>query len=94
MSEYTIVGPEPVKTILKQLLPYLRLKTKQAELTISVLNELPKRGKMTGGELLRLSNEVDKFLLLNYSKKRTNTSIIVEQFLRSRNFLDPVETEV
>ena len=43
--------------------------------------------------LLSLSNEADKFLELNYSKKRTNTSEKVEEFLRSRNLLDPVETD-
>lgn len=94
MSEYTIVGTESVKKILKKFLPYLRLKRKQADLAISVLNEMPRSGRqMVVKDLLRLSKEVDKFLLLNYSKKRTNTSIVVEQFLRSRNLLDPVETE-
>ena len=94
MSEYAIVGVNPVSSLLKKLLPYLRLKKKQAELALSVINEMPGSGRqMMAKDLLRLSKEVDKFLLLNYSKKRTNTSIVVEQFLRSRNLLDPVETE-
>lgn len=94
MSEYTIVGVSPVSSVLVQLQPYLRLKQKQAALALSILGQMPGSGrKMNPQTLLQLSVEVDKFMDLNYSKKRTNTSQVVENFLRSHYLLDPVETE-
>ena len=90
ISEYTIVGIDPVTRVLKLLLPYLRLKKPQAEITLSVLGEMPGSGrKMQPELLLKLAKEVDKFAFLNYSKKRTNTSIKVEKFLKSRHLLSP-----
>ncbi len=90
MSEYTIVGMQPVSRVLKILLPYLRLKKKQADLALSVLGLMPGSGrKMDPRLLLRLSYEVDKFVELNYSKKRTNTSEKVKTFLESHDLLIP-----
>ena len=37
MSEYTIVGSEQVASTLKTLLPYIRLKEKQAKLTLELI---------------------------------------------------------
>jgi len=94
VCEYTIVGIEPVFKILSLLKPYLRLKKLQAELAILVLSKMPGTGrKMEPKTLLNLSYEVDKFSDLNYSKRRTNTSIKVKEFLKSHNLLNPVETE-
>ncbi len=90
MSEYTIVGVLPVTRILKLLLPYLKLKRGQAMIALSVLSRMPGRGrKMDVNLLLELATEVDKFAILNYSKKRTNTSEKVREFLKSHNFLIP-----
>ncbi len=94
MSEYTIVGANPVMKVLKILYPYLRLKKAQADLAFSVLSQMPGSGrKMQPSLLLKLSREVDKFAQLNYSKRRTNTSVKVEEFLKSHNLLYPVETD-
>ena len=94
MSEYTIVGVTPVSRVLKLLKPYLRLKKPQVDLTLSVLSRMPGRGKHMNSKLLiELSREVDKFASLNYSKKRTNTSLKLEEFLKSRSLLNPVETD-
>ncbi len=94
ISEYTIVGVTPVTETLNLLKPFIRLKKKQAELTLSVLSQMPGTGrKMTPKLLLDLSREVDKFAYLNYSKRRTNTSEKVEKFLMSHKLLDPVETD-
>ncbi len=94
MSEYTIVGVNPVKETILLLYPYLRLKKKQADLAISVLNKMPGSGREMKPELLyKLSCEVDKFAFLNYSKRRTNTSEKVKIFLSSHNLLNPVETD-
>ncbi len=94
MSEYTIVGVSPVTRVLKLLFPYLRLKKEAAKIALGVLKKMPGIGhKMTSKLLLTLSKEVDKFLFLNYSKRRTNTSNKVEEFFKSHNLLNPVETD-
>ena len=87
-SEYTIVGVEAVSQILNLFKPYLKLKKRQVILAQKVLKQMPGKGnKLTPKELLRLSKLVDGFASLNYSKKRINTSVKVEEFLRSRNLL-------
>ena len=84
MSEYTIVGIGDVKQVLVLLLPYLRMKKPQAELTLKVISQMPGSGrKMTKDKLLRLSKDVDRFSELNYSKRRTNTSAKLKAFLAS-----------
>lgn len=94
MSEYTIIGVKETCSVIKILYPYLRLKKKQADLTLQIAKLMPSSGrKMTAFLLLQLSKQVDKFLELNYSKKRTNTSKVVEDFLKSKNFLNSVETD-
>ena len=94
MCEYTIVGVEAVTGVIKLLYPYIVLKKKQAELALKVLAQMPGRGKKLTKELLiSLSKDVDKFADLNYSKRRTNTSESLINFLISHNLLDPVETE-
>lgn len=86
MSEYTIVGIDHVKNVLELLLPYLILKKKQALLTLKVIREMPGSGrKMTASKLISLSKYVDQFLILNYSKKRVNTSEKLIAFLSSKN---------
>lgn len=88
ITEYTIVGTKPVIRILRLLKPYLRLKRKQAEVALKVLNQMPGSGRrMIPQLLLKLAHQVDKFADLNYSKKRTNTSKKVEDFLKSRYLL-------
>lgn len=90
MSEYTIVGVNPVGKVLKLLFPYLRLKRRQSELALSVMSKMPRKGKrMKPDLLLTLAYEVDKFADLNYSKKRTNTARKVEEFLKSHDLLIP-----
>ena len=86
MCEYTIVGVVPVTNILKLLKPYLKLKNKQAKLALSILLKMPKKGRNINPKLLLLlAKEVDKFVDLNYSKKRTNTSEKIEEFYKSHN---------
>jgi hypothetical protein len=88
MSEYTIVGVSSVSQILRLFKPYLRLKKKQVDLSLKVLNQMPNAdNKLTPKKLLRLSKLVDGFINLNYSKRRTNTSIKVEEFLKSHKLL-------
>lgn len=90
MTEYTIVGLREVKSILTTLLPYLRLKKELAEEIITLIRSHPKR--MTPEALVPLSKMVDKTARFNYSKKRTNTSETVRQYLKKAGLI-PVETE-
>ena len=90
MVEYTIVGLKEVKGVLTTLLPYLRLKKRLSEQVIRLIGEHPAR--MNSEELVRLSKMVDATAKFNYSKKRTNTSEVVQAYLRNANLI-PVETE-
>ncbi|MDO8515014.1 MAG: hypothetical protein Q7S14_00805, partial [bacterium] len=86
MSEYTIVGSKNVKKVLQLLSPYFRLKKKQAEIALKVISQMPGTGrKMTEEKLLNLAKDVDLFLELNYSKRRTNTSIKLKKFFESKH---------
>ncbi len=86
MSEYTIVGCKNVKKVLQLLFPYFRLKKKQAEVALKVISQMPGTGrKMTEEKLLNLAKDVDLFLELNYSKRRTNTSAKLKEFFMSKH---------
>jgi len=90
MSEYTIVGVKRNILLLNQFLPFTRLKKKQIELALDILKQMPENGRHMNAKLLyKLSKEVDKFALLNYSKKRTNTSQKVKEALVTKNLLIP-----
>jgi hypothetical protein len=90
MTEYTIVGMEEVAHVLQLLRPKLRLKKQLATDVLKLITKHPK--KMTAIKLVELSKLVDNTAKFNYSKKRTNTSEVVEEFLKNNN-LFPVETE-
>ena len=86
MSEYTIVGIADVGKVLHLLLPYLRLKKPQAEIALNVISQMPGSGrKMTKEKLLLLAKDVDRFVDLNYSKKRVNTSVKLKAFFASKH---------
>ena len=90
MAEYTIVGLKEVGQILRLLQPYLRLKKVLAGKVLELIRQHPK--KMSPEELLRISHLVDETATFTYSKKRTNTSATIKDFLQDAN-LFPVETE-
>ena len=89
MMEYTIVGFKEVKEILLLLYPFLRLKKVLAQKVLDLIEVHPKR--MNPQELIRISKLVDATAAFTYSKKRTNTSQVVQDFLRANLF--PVETD-
>lgn len=90
MSEYTIVGMDEVANVLQLLRPKLRLKKQLATDVLKLIAKYP--NKMTAIKLVTLSKLVDNTAKFNYSKKRTNTSATVVEFLKNNN-LFPVETE-
>jgi len=80
MTEYTIVGLRPVIEILKLLEPYVVLKRKHirfAKRINSLLN-----GKFNLRKFVKASELVDQFQILNYSKKRINTSKELKNYLK------------
>ena len=79
MSEYTIVGLHESGAILKELLPYLRLKKALAKIAIRIA-KMPK--KPTIEELLTYAAMVDVSAEFNYSKKRTNRTSTIQAFLK------------
>ena len=91
ISDYTIVEPREVRRILELLQPYVRLKQEHLRLGLEILGRLPEASDAT--RLISLCRLVDRFRDLNYSKKRTVTSESVEEHLKSRGYLAPVETD-
>jgi hypothetical protein len=79
MSDYTIVESKEVYKILTLLQPYVKLKKKQVELGLNILNKL--KNKKSNKDFLEICNLVDNFKELNYSKKRTITSEVVSKSL-------------
>ena len=79
ISDYTIVESKEVQKILKLLQPYVKLKKKQVELGLEILQKL--ENKKSNKDFLEICKLVDKFKDLNYSKKRTITYEIVNKSL-------------
>lgn len=89
MSEYTIVGLREVRHVLSLLYPFLNLKKQLAKEVIDLIDKHPEPRKMTAKKLVRLSKLVDKTASYNYSKKRTNRSAEVINFLTKHELLSP-----
>lgn len=70
MSDFILVGPRPVSEFLKMLIPFLKIKTKQANLVIRITEQL------TNSDDPIIYNQtidlVDQVASLNDSKKRIN----------------------
>ena len=79
MSDYTIVESKEVNRILRLLQPYVRLKKKQVDLGILILERLEQCN--TNHDFIEICKLVDEFALLNYSKKRTITHEVVSRSL-------------
>ena len=93
LSEYTIVGLREVAVVLKELLPYLLIKRKQAKLALRIISKLEEVSSIDSKMLLKIATEVDKFKDLNYSKKRVNTAAKIKEFLKNQNLV-PVSTDL
>lgn len=86
MLEYTILGSKLVAQFLQMLLPFLILKKKLANLTLSIIEK--QKNVQTEANFLEVCQMVDKVAEHTYSKNRKNTSLTVACILKS-----PVETE-
>ena len=85
--EYIVGDQQSILWLIKELLPYLKLKQKQAQLMRETL--LLKNKVKNGGDFLRLSKRIDEFQKLNYSKKRTQNSLLVKETLKREGLLTP-----
>jgi len=73
ISDYTIVELKEVQRILELLRPFVKVKKRQVELGLLILQKIKSEE-----DFLEICRLVDKFKELNYSKKRKITSQIVE----------------
>jgi hypothetical protein len=81
MSEYCIVSPEPVKNLLKELEPMVKIKRPQLKLVLQIIQALPKAKDPQA--FLKLCESVDRFEQLNFSKGRKIKSEVVRSTLMS-----------
>ena len=86
MSEYNIVGYEPVRQLLIELYPYLIIKRPLANLVLEIIDKV--KTVDTKEDFLEVCQLVDKVAQFTDSKKRRNTSNMVKDEL-----FPPVETE-
>ena len=77
ISDYTIVDSNEVQKILLLLQPHIRLKKKQVEIGLKILEML--KNKKSDEDFLEICHLTDKFKELNYSKKRKITSDVVSK---------------
>lgn len=83
--EYIIGDMESMKELLKNLLPYLRLKRKQAELMIEIIEK--KKKVRSAKEFISLAERIDLFQKMNYSKNRIQNSAEVKKVLKKEGLL-------
>ena len=86
MAEYAIVGKKCVQEILEELLPYLQLKRDLAKLVLEIA-KMP--DKPTAKEFLKYARMVDFSSKYTYSKKRTKTKAVVEEYFKKHEILPP-----
>ena len=79
ISEYSINGLENVEKFLEEIKPYLKIKRKQAILALQIIKTKSKSQDLNS--FLKCCQLLDKFAVLNDSKKRTITSVLVRSEL-------------
>lgn len=82
ISEYNIAGLNVLEPFLKALSPYLRIKKKQANLVLKIIEQLPS-ARDSKEKFLALCPLVDQIANLNDSKNRTITSETVANHLEN-----------
>ena len=87
ITEYILGDVDSIRELIKKLLPYLKLKQKQARLMLEILEMKQKIKSAT--DFLRLAKKMDAFQKINYSKKRIQNSLEVEKILRKEGLLAP-----
>jgi hypothetical protein len=91
-AEFAIVGHKNVCAFIKQIVPYLRNKKKQANLIIRICEQLDQT-KNNPQKFLPLCKLADQIAELNDSKTRRNTAKTVEKQFLSWNFFETQDSE-
>lgn len=92
ISDYVLVETANVAKLLQQLQPFLRLKQKQANLMLKIIEQLPS-SRDSQDNFLKLCQLVDQVAELNDTKKRKHTAASVSAMLKELKENDvPVET--
>jgi hypothetical protein len=81
ISDYILTETRCVYSFLKQLAPFLRMKRKQANLLLRMIEQLPS-SKNSASLFMKLCHMADHVAQLNDSKKREITAEIVENELK------------
>ncbi len=87
MSELVIGDIESMLYLVDILLPYLRLKKKQAKLFQKIL--LVKKSIKCAKDFYSMCRKIDSFEKLNYSKNRKQNSKRVKEYLLKKGLLTP-----
>jgi hypothetical protein len=93
VSDYTIVGYVKVEEVLRMVKPYVVFKAVHVERALELLIAIKENPKLTPEQLIKLAKLLDSYAILNYSKKKTNNSAKVEEFLNRKGLLTPVTTD-
>ncbi len=70
ITEWTVGDQKSIRFIMENTMPFLRLKKKQAQLMLDVLDK--KSEVKTKEDFVGVVERIDEFKTLNYSKKRKN----------------------
>lgn len=82
MSEYAITGKYAVAIIIKELLPYLKIKKELGQFILKIIKEEEKIFSIE--DFFKICEMVDDMTVkFTYSKKRKITSLIVKQYFNS-----------
>jgi hypothetical protein len=84
MAELSIIGHKSVEAFIKEFYPYLQLKKPIARTVLAIIMESRKVGN-DSDRFLEVCKLVDKTAQLTYSKKRTITSAIVQEYLKKHD---------
>ena len=87
ITEYIIGDEESIKLFLNQIISFLKFKKKQALLMLEILTA--KEKIKNSNNFLSVAKKIDKFEKLNYSKRRTQTSLTVKKVLKNEGLLTP-----
>ena len=85
--ELILGDAKSIKELLNCVIPYLQLKKKQAKLLLEVLDM--KQKVKTANDFLELTEKIDLFQKLNYSKKRIQNSLEVKKELKKEKLIAP-----
>ncbi len=85
--EYIIGDKKSILWLIDQLMPYLVLKKRQAELIKEIISLKEKVN--SGRDFFELSKKIDEFQSINYSKKRIQNSSVVKMVLKKEGLLTP-----